>query len=72
MRFYRSGNVLWVVLVLWGLLLPAFFLFTGLSARIRNAAQRVGRNWFFTIAVYYIIFAAIIFVIGSVISFTRT
>lgn len=69
MRYYRSGNLLWVVLVLWGLLLPAFFLFTGLSARVRNVAQHLGRNWFFTIAVYYVIFAAIIFVIELPLSY---
>jgi STE24 endopeptidase len=56
MRFYRSGNVLWVISTVWGLLVPALLLFTGLSARMRDAARAAGRNWFFTIAVYGILF----------------
>jgi len=57
MRYYRSGNVVWVVDTLLGLLVPALFLFTGFSARIRNLARRVGRKWFFTIAVYFVLFS---------------
>jgi STE24 endopeptidase len=52
LRYERSGNVLWVVDTLWGLLLPLVLLFTGLSARIRDLARRVGRTWYFTLAVY--------------------
>ncbi len=56
MRYYRSGNVLWVINVLWGLLIPALFLFTGLSARIRDWATKIGRKWFFILAAYFAIF----------------
>jgi STE24 endopeptidase len=59
MRFYRSGNVLWVIATIWGLLVPALLLFTGLSARLRDAARAVGRNWFFTVAVYGILFTLV-------------
>src|SRR6516165_338434 len=48
-RYYQSGNVLWLALTAWGLVLPSFILLTGLSAQIRNLARRWGRNWFFTI-----------------------
>ena len=52
-RYHRSGNVLWVVATLWGLLVPAALLFTGLSAKIRTAAARMsGERWFFTLAIY--------------------
>ena len=57
MRYYRTGNVVWVADTLLGLLVPALFLFTGLSARIRDLAHRVGRNWFFTIAIYFVLFS---------------
>ncbi|HET9209189.1 MAG TPA: M48 family metalloprotease [Thermoanaerobaculia bacterium] len=56
MRYYRSGNVLWVIATIWGLLVPALLLFTGFSARLRDAARGIGRNWFFTVAVYGILF----------------
>jgi len=36
---YRSGNILWFVNQAWGILIPALFLFTGFSARIRNWAS---------------------------------
>jgi len=60
---YRSGNVLWVVNQAWGLLIPALFLFTGFSARIRNWAVRVGRWWYFVIVVYVALFMALNYVI---------
>ncbi len=63
LRYYRSGNVLWAISVAWGLLIPALFLFTGFSARLRDLAVAIGRRWFLVIAVYFILFAAIIFVI---------
>ena len=56
MRYYRSGNVLWLANLFWGLLIPALFLFTGFSARIRNWAQKLGRKWFFVIGIYFVIF----------------
>jgi len=56
MRFYRSGNVLWVIATIWGLLAPALLLFSGLTARMRDAARAIGRNWFLTVAVYGILF----------------
>jgi STE24 endopeptidase len=63
MRYYRSGNVVWVVDTLLGLLVPALFLFTGFSARIRDLARRVGRKWFFTIAFYFVLFSLASFVL---------
>ena len=38
-------------------------LFTGLSARMRDAAREVGRNWFFTVAVYGILFTLVTFLL---------
>lgn len=63
MRYYRSGNVLWVVATLWGILVPAALLFTGASARLRDAARWIGRNWFFTLVLYSILFSLVTFVL---------
>jgi STE24 endopeptidase len=63
MQYYSSGNWLWIVNVFWGLLIPALFLFTGFSARIRDWAQLLGRKWFFVIGVYITLFLLITFVI---------
>jgi len=67
--YYRSGILLWIVNVLWGLLIPALFLFTGFSARIRDWARRIGRWWFLTIGVYFAIFLIINFVIDLPLSY---
>ena len=75
LRYYRSGNVLWIVETLWALLVPLALLFTGLSARMRDAARRLtgdhgdpqggssGPHWFFTVAIYGILFTLLNFVL---------
>jgi len=63
-RYHRSGNVLWAVETGLSLLLPAILLFTGLSARIRKLAQRIGRSWLLTVAIYALIFVLVVAVIG--------
>jgi STE24 endopeptidase len=55
LRFYYSSNVLWLVNMAWGIVIPCLFLFTGFSARIRSWAQRIGRRWIFTVALYFLI-----------------
>jgi len=46
-----------------GIALVAAILFSGLSARLRSWAQRIGRNWFFTIVVYFVLFTIVTSVI---------
>src|SRR6185503_5071838 len=59
MRYYRSGNVLWAVAALWGFVVPLLLLFTGFSAKLRDLARRIGRNWFLTVAIYGVLFAIV-------------
>jgi STE24 endopeptidase len=63
MQRYRSGIVLWIVDTIWGFVLPGIILFTGLSARMRDWATRVGRKWFFIIALYFALFSVLTFVV---------
>jgi STE24 endopeptidase len=64
LRYFHSGNVLWVVDTLWGLLVPILLLFTGFSARLRDLAALAARgNRFLTIAVYAVLFIAVLFVL---------
>ena len=67
--YHDSGNILWVVDLLWGLLIPIVFLFTGLSSKMRTWAQKIGKNWFLTIGFYFIIFSALFFVINLPLSY---
>lgn len=59
LSYYHSGNVLWFVEIIWGMLIPALFLFTGFSAKIRNWAQRLGKKWFFIVGIYAVLFTII-------------
>jgi STE24 endopeptidase len=58
-RYHRSGNILWGIETALSLLIPALLLFTGLSARIRDLAQRIGRRRLFVVAVYALIFTLV-------------
>ncbi|HST59473.1 MAG TPA: M48 family metallopeptidase [Longimicrobium sp.] len=65
LRYFRGNTALWFVGILWGLLLPALALFTGLSARVRDFAERIGgRRWFFTVAIYGIIITLLAWLAG--------
>jgi STE24 endopeptidase len=63
MQYYNSGMWLWGLNRIWGLLLPGFLAFSGLSARLRNLARRLGKLWFLTIGFYIVLYLAIVFVI---------
>jgi Zn-dependent protease with chaperone function len=65
----RSGNWLWLIEQVWGLLVPGVMLFIGFSSKLRDAARRIGRNWYFTIVVYIVLFFAITFVIDLPLSY---
>ena len=56
LAYQRSGTILWLFNTVWALVLPAILLWTGLSARMRDWSIRVGRRWFFVIALYWIVF----------------
>ena len=69
LQYHRSGLVLWGFGLVWGLAIPALFLFTGFSARIRNWAQTIGKKWYFTVGIYFAIFSIISFVIDFPLSY---
>lgn len=59
LQYHASGNILWAVEQAWSFLILIALLATGLSARLRDWSQRIGRKWFFTLAVYFILFTII-------------
>jgi len=69
MRYYRSGNVLWFVEQAWSIAVLVVLLATGLSASLRNAARRVGRNWFFTIVAYFVLFTVVTTIVDLPLSY---
>ena len=64
-RYHRTGHAVWATATVLELLVPAALLFTGLSARVRTLAARLGRRrWFPTVALYgaaYAIIQALLF-----------
>jgi Zn-dependent protease with chaperone function len=54
--YHRSGNWLWVFDQVWSFGLLVAVLVTGLSARLRSLAQRIGRKWFFALLLYFLFF----------------
>lgn len=63
LRYYTTGNRLWVLDQIVPMALFAVMLFTGFSAMLRNWARRVGRNWFFTTIVYATMFTIVTFMV---------
>lgn len=59
MRYYWSGNVLWIVQQTLSLLIPLLFLYTGWSGRLGSFAEKKGKQWFFSIALYLVFFLVI-------------
>lgn len=68
-QFYYTGIALWLFRTFWGLLVPALILLTGLSARIRNTAQRIAPRAILVIAVYMVLFNALMFVVNLPLDF---
>jgi Zn-dependent protease with chaperone function len=63
-RHYHAAIAVGVTALLWNFLVPALFLFTGWSARIRSWAQRQGQNWYFTFVLYALAFGLLFFLVN--------
>jgi Zn-dependent protease with chaperone function len=57
LEYYESGNVLWWISLEWQMVILCLFLFTGLSSWLGHLAGRIGRKWFFTFVIYFLIFS---------------
>jgi Zn-dependent protease with chaperone function len=66
---YRTGNAWYCFIVAWGVAVPALFMFSGFSARLRDAAKRVGRKWYFALCLYIFGLLAVQYVLDWPLSF---
>ncbi len=57
--FQRSKVTTWLIRLFLGFAVPAFFLFSKLSANIRNWARRKARRWTLIIMLYFIVYSVI-------------
>jgi Zn-dependent protease with chaperone function len=56
LQYHRSGNVLWVVDIVWSFAMLVVILATGFSRRLRDWSRVIGRKWWFTLVIYYVLF----------------
>ncbi|MBS3903860.1 MAG: M48 family metallopeptidase [Simkania sp.] len=59
MRYYNSGNILWVVQQIWSLGVPLLFLVNGFTGKLATFSENLGKKRYFTIVIYLILFIAI-------------
>lgn len=59
MRYYNSGNVLWILGQLWSVVVPLLFLLWGFTGKLAAFSEKLGKKWFFTIVVYLVLFIAL-------------
>jgi len=70
LRYYRSGNVIWVVERLLGLGLPALLLFSGFGARLRTLAAWLGRGHTYpTLVITLALISVLLFVVQLPLSY---
>jgi Zn-dependent protease with chaperone function len=64
LRYYRSGNIIWIVEQVLGVALPLALLFSGWSARMRTfAAGLAGGRFYPTLVIYLMLLSVLLFVV---------
>jgi STE24 endopeptidase len=69
MSYDHSRKALLGAITLWNLAIPAVFLFTGFSARIRSWAERTGRKWYYGFALYGVVFFGLFYLVSLPLSY---
>lgn len=59
MRYYESGNFLWSIQQAWMLIVPLLFLLWGFTGKLASFSEKLGKRWFFSIAIYLFLFIGI-------------
>jgi len=59
MRYYNSGNILWIVNQAWGVIVPLLFLLWGFTGKLSRFAEKCGKKWYFAIVIYLALFLSI-------------
>lgn len=59
MRYYESGNILWILQWAWTLVIPLILLVSGFSGKLSKFAAKHGKNRIFSYSIYLIIFVAL-------------
>jgi STE24 endopeptidase len=69
-RYYTSGNLIWVVEQLLALALPLLLLFTGLSAWLRTIASQLAHGRFYpSLVIYLVLLSTLVFLVELPLSY---
>jgi len=55
-QYHRSGNIVWAIGIALSVFIPGLLLYSGISARLWATAQRWGRRWYPSLAIYALLF----------------
>ena len=69
MAFYVSGNILWIVQLIWSLAVPALIVFTKFGARLRAFCSRITEIWLWQTALYAFFFLLIVAILSLPLDF---
>jgi len=64
LRWYRTGIIVWIVGLGWGIAVPAFLFASGFSSRLAALARRVSGRLFFVTALYALFYTAVVFLLN--------
>jgi len=59
MRYYRSGNALFIIGFLVAAAIPLLILFTGWSSKFRDFGLRIGKKWWFAFLIYFMLITVV-------------
>jgi len=69
-RYYTSGNLIWVGEQLLAIALPLLLLFSGLSARLRTVASQLAHGRFYpTLVIYLVLLSVLLFLVELPLSY---
>jgi Zn-dependent protease with chaperone function len=69
-RYYTTGNLIWVAEQLLAIALPVLLLFTGLSAWLRTVASQLARGRFYpTLVIYLVLLSVLLFLVELPLSY---
>jgi STE24 endopeptidase len=70
LRYYASGNFIWLAEQLLAIALPLVLLFTGLSARLRTIASQLSHGHFYpTLVIYLVLLSVLLFLVELPLSY---
>ncbi len=63
-KFQANKVTVWIISLVWSMVIPVFFLLSGLSAKIKRWAQNKGKSFFVVTALYFLIFSVINYIMN--------